>query len=48
MTAASVTATITGTIEENITTDRIDSIVNALPGKAEVMKEACHISGKAF
>ncbi len=38
MTAASVTATITGTIEENITTDRIDSIVNALPGKAEVMK----------
>ena len=38
MTAASVTATITGTIEEKITTDRIDSIVNALPGKAEVMK----------
>lgn len=38
MTAASVTATVNGTVEENITTDRIDSIVNALPGKAEVMK----------
>lgn len=37
-TTASVTATVNGTIEENITTDRIDSIVGSRPGKAEIMK----------
>jgi hydrophobe/amphiphile efflux-3 (HAE3) family protein len=38
LTTASVTATVNRTVEENETTDRIDSIVKALPGKAEVMK----------
>ena len=38
LTTASVTATVNSTIGENITTDRIDSIVSSRPGKAEIMK----------
>lgn len=38
LTSASVTATVNSTIGENITTDRIDSIVSSRPGKAEIMK----------